>query len=60
MLFAELASFAHASNLLFGEGRESGDDSFRLHSCELLEIDVVNPFVPLLYVGVGSITLGIH
>ena len=45
MLFTELAGFTYACNLL-GKGRESNDDPFRLHSFELLEIDVADPFVP--------------
>ena len=30
------------------------------YSFELLEIDVTNPFLPQLYIGVGSMTLGKH
>ena len=60
VLFAELTGFAYACKLLLGKGRESDYDSFRLHSFELLEIDVVDPFVPQLYVGVGSMALGKH
>ena len=60
VLFAELRSFTYACNFLFGESRESGDNSFRLHSLKLLEIDVAYPLVPQLYVSVGSLALGIH
>ena len=60
MLFAELASFTHTFNLLPSKGRESDDDSFRLHFFELLEIDVADPFMPQLYVSTGSMALGIH
>ena len=60
VLFSELTSVTYASNLLLSEGRESDDNSFRLHSFELLEIDVASPLVSHLYVGVGSLTLGIH
>mgnify|MGYP000550673338 CR=1 FL=1 len=60
MLLAELASFTQSNNLLLYKGRESDDDSFRLHSFELLEIDVADPFVPQLYVGVGSMALSKH
>ena len=45
VLFSELAGLTHACNLLLSEGRESDDNSFRLHSFELLEIDVADPFV---------------
>ena len=60
VLFVELIGFAYACNLLLGKGWEFDDDSFRLHSFELLEINVVNPFVSQLYVVVGSMALGIH
>ena len=60
MLLAELASFTHSGNLLLCKSRESDDDSFRLHSLELLEIGVAYPLEPQLYVGVGSLALGIH
>ena len=46
MLYSELAGLTYACNLFLSECRESGDDSFRLHSFELLEIDVVYPLVP--------------
>ena len=46
VLFAELAGFTYTCNLLLGKGRESDDDSFRLHSFELLEINVADSFVP--------------
>ena len=60
MLFAEFSGFAYTCTLFLDKGRESDDDSFRLHSFELLEIDVADPFVPQLYVGVGSMALGKH
>ena len=46
VLFAELVGFSHTCNLLLGKGRESDDDSFRLHSFERLAIDVAHPFMP--------------
>ena len=46
MLLAELASFTQSNNLLLYKGRESDDDSFRLYSFELLDIDVAYRFVP--------------
>ena len=60
MLFAEFSGFAYTCTLFLDKGRESDDDSFGLHSFELLEIDVASPLVSHLYVGVGSLTLGIH
>ena len=36
----------HAWNLLLNECRETDDESFRLHSFELLDIDVTYPLVP--------------
>ena len=60
MLFVELACFAHTDNLRLSKSRKSDDESFRLHSLELLEIGVAYPLEPQLYVGVGSLALGIH
>ena len=60
VLFAELASLTYTYNILLSESREFDDDSFQLHSLELLEIDVAYPLVLQLYVGVGSLALGIH
>ena len=60
MLFAEFSGFAYTCTLFLDKGRESDDDSFGLHSFELLEIDVADPFMPQLYVGVGSMALGKH
>ena len=60
MLFAESACFAHAYNLLLDKVRESDDNSFRLYTFELLDIDVTYPFVPQLYVGIVSKSLGKH
>ena len=60
MLFVELAGFAYTYLLLFGKSWEFDDDSFRLHSFELLKINVADSFVPHLYVGVDFMFLGIH
>ena len=58
MLFAELAGFTYTYNLLLGKCQEFDDDSFRLHSFELLEIDMGDSFVPSLYVSVSFMALG--
>ena len=60
MLFSELTGLTDACNLLLSESQEFDDDSFGLHSFELLEIDVAYPLVPQLNVGVDSLTPGIH
>ena len=60
VLFAQLVGFAYACNLLADKDRESDDDSFQLHSFELLDINVANPFMLQLYVGVGSMALRKH
>ena len=60
MLFAELVAFAYTCNLLIGKGWGSDDDPFRLHSFELLEINMVNLFVPQLNVSVSSMAVGKH
>ena len=57
MLFAELTGFTYTCHLFFGKSWESDDDSFRLHSFELLEINVADPFVPQFHVGVGIMAL---
>ena len=53
MLLAELAGRTYTFNLFLLECRDPDDDSFRLHCLELLEVDMANPLVPQLYVGVG-------
>ena len=60
MLFVKLSGFAYTRNVLLGKGWESDDDSFRLHSFELLKINVTNSFVSQLYVSVGFMALGKH
>ena len=60
MLFSELTGLTDACNLLLSESQEFDDDSFGLHSFEILEIDVAYPLVPQLNVGVDSLTPGIH
>ena len=59
VLFTQLVGFTYTCDLL-SESRDSYDDSFGLYSLELLEVDVDYPLVPQLYVGVGSLALGIH
>ena len=60
MLFAKLACFTYSLNPLLSEGEESNDDSFRQHSLELLEIDVVDSLVPQFYVCVDFGSFRIH
>ena len=59
MLFASLTCFTYSFNPIFFDGRESSDDSFRLHSLEFLEIDVADSLMPQLYVCVDFVTFGI-
>ena len=49
-IVCELIRFTYTYHLLFGKSRESDDDSFRLYSFELLEVDVANSFVPQIQV----------
>ena len=60
VVFTELAGFTYTCNLLLSKRWESDEDSSRLHSFELREINVANPFVPQLYVGIASMVLGKH
>ena len=60
ILLPEFASFTDCDNLFLGKVRESDDDSFCLHALELLEVDMVNSFVPYLYVGVGFMAICKH
>ena len=45
MLYSELAGLTYACNLFLSECRESDEDSFKLHSFELLENNVSYPLV---------------
>ena len=48
VLLPELARLTYANALSFHKVWEFGDDSFRLHVLELLEIDMVDCLVPQL------------
>ena len=45
LLLSKLTGCTYAFNLLLSKGRESDDDSFRMHAFELLEIDVADAIV---------------